>query len=157
MKQNRKTPRFGEVYYMQFTGEGSEQRGWRPGMVYSNNVGNQYSPNIIALPFTSSLKKLDQPTHVVIPKEVLGLTKDSLVLCENPERMSKERIGEYVGEVPQPYLSEVAVAGNLASGSVSVLDYDSLISMWERASRLNTAAGPHVSAHPSMRRSRPAG
>ena len=158
MNQNRRAPKFGEVYFMQFTGEGSEQRGWRPGMVFSNNVGNQHSPNIIALPFTTSLKKLGQPTHVVIPKEVLGLAKDSLVLCENPERMSKDRIGDYLGEVPQPYLSEVAVAGNLASSSVAFLDYDGLISMWERALKLNNGMqGIAPPSRPSMRRSRPAG
>ena len=157
MSQNRKAPKFGEVYYMHFTGEGSEQRGWRPGMVYSNNVGNQHSPNIIAIPFTTSLKKLGQPTHVVIPKEALGLEKDSLVLCENPERMSKDRIGEYIGEIPQPYLSEVAVAGNLASGSVAFLDYDGLISMWQRASKLNSGTQRAPAACPGARRYRAAG
>lgn len=160
MKQNQRAPRFGEVYFMQFTGEGSEQRGWRPGMVYSNNVGNQYSPNIIAIPFTTSMKKLGQPTHVVIPREALGLEKDSLVLCENPERMSKDRIGEYIGELPQPYLSEIAVAGSLASGSVAFLDYDRLISMWEHASKLNARTAEERygrCVRPAERRYKPAG
>lgn len=58
--QNHKerVPQIGEVYLMKFGGSGSEQSGWRPGVVFQNNMGNAYSPNIIALPLTSSLKKL---------------------------------------------------------------------------------------------------
>lgn len=52
-----RTPQIGEVYLMKFSGSGSEQVGWRPGLVFQNNVGNSFSPNIIALPLTSSIKK----------------------------------------------------------------------------------------------------
>lgn len=55
--QEEKYPRIGEVYNMYFNGTGSEQSGWRPGVVFQNNIGNSKSPNIIALPLTSSLKK----------------------------------------------------------------------------------------------------
>lgn len=90
--QNHKerVPQIGEVYLMKFGGSGSEQSGWRPGVVFQNNMGNAYSPNIIALPLTSSLKKTNQPTHVIIKAADSGLRRDSMVLCENPERMSKE-------------------------------------------------------------------
>ena len=71
--------RIGEVYLMKFDGTGNEQQGWRPGVVFQNNTGNQFSPNIIALPMTNSIKKKEQPTHVIIPAEV-GLNRDSMVL-----------------------------------------------------------------------------
>ena len=89
MKENRTTPKIGEVYMMNFGGTGNEQSGWRPGLVFQNNTGNVFSPNIIALPLTGSIKKTDQPTHVVVRAAETGLLKDSMVLCENPERMSK--------------------------------------------------------------------
>ena len=60
-------PRIGDVYMMRFSGSGNEQTGWRPGLVFQNNTGNYFSPNIIALPFTSSIKKSEQPTHVLVP------------------------------------------------------------------------------------------
>lgn len=91
MNANRQ-PQIGDVYLMQFGGSGSEQNGWRPGIVFQNNIGNAYSPNIIALPLTSQIKKANQPTHVVLPAKETGLRKDSMVLCENPERMSKDRL-----------------------------------------------------------------
>lgn len=62
-QRNGKTPQIGEVYLMKFSGSGSEQVGWRPGLVFQNNVGNSHSPNVIALPLTSSIKKTSQPTH----------------------------------------------------------------------------------------------
>ena len=93
-------PQIGDIYLMHFGGSGNEQRGWRPGLVFQNNLGNLHSPNIIALPLTSSIKKSNQPTHVVIPAEGTGLAKDSMVLCENPERMSKDRLGNYLTTIP---------------------------------------------------------
>lgn len=103
--QNNKerVPQIGEVYLMKFGGSGSEQSGWRPGVVFQNNMGNAYSPNIIALPLTSSLKKTNQPTHVIIKAADSGLRRDSMVLCENPERMSKERLGQYITTLPQQF------------------------------------------------------
>lgn len=137
---DRRIMKFGEVYYMQFSGTGSEQRGWRPGLVYSNNVGNEHSPNIIALPLTTAMKKLGQPTHVFLPSDVLGLGRDSLVLCENPERMSKERVGNFITSLPPPYLADIAIASLLASSAVAFLTEEQLIQMWKRAHGLNPPA-----------------
>ena len=137
-RPEKKFPRFGEVYYMRFEGEGSEQRGWRPGMVYSNNVGNKFSPNIIALPFITAVKKMHQPTHVLLPREVLGADRDSVVLCENPVCISKEKIGDYLGEVTDPYLALVAVAFTLASSCLSCLSEEELVAAWRASSRLNS-------------------
>ena len=104
---------------MRFGGSGSEQNGWRPGLVFQNNTGNRFSPNIIALPLTSSLKKASQPTHVLLPAEETGLPKDSMVLCENPERMSKEKLGRYLTTLPQSFMAKVAEASLLASSAIS--------------------------------------
>jgi mRNA interferase MazF len=87
--------RIGEIYMMEFTGTGCEQTGWRPGVVFQNNIGNTFSPNIIVLPLTTAIKKCSQPTHVLISSKDSGIRKDSIVLCENPQRMSKSRIGNY--------------------------------------------------------------
>jgi len=125
---------------MHFGGSGNEQRGWRPGLVFQNNLGNLHSPNIIALPLTSSIKKSNQPTHVVIPAEGTGLAKDSMVLCENPERMSKDRLGNYLTTIPAQYMSKVAIANLLASSAISFIDPDVLLSVWQKALALNATA-----------------
>ena len=133
-------PQIGDIYLMHFGGSGNEQRGWRPGLVFQNNLGNLHSPNIIALPLTSSIKKSNQPTHVVIPAEGTGLAKDSMVLCENPERMSKDSLGNYLTTIPAQYMSKVAIANLLASSAISFIDPDVLLSVWQKALALNATA-----------------
>lgn len=138
MKENRTTPKIGEVYMMNFGGTGNEQGGWRPGLVFQNNTGNVFSPNIIALPLTSSIKKTDQPTHVVVRAAETGLLKDSMVLCENPERMSKRRIGRYITTLPDDIMSRVAVGNLLASSAISFIKPEVLNNLWQQATSLNT-------------------
>jgi len=136
-RNGERIPQIGEVYMMKFTGSGNEQNGWRPGLVFQNNVGNSYSPNIIALPLTSSIKKANQPTHVVVSAENSGLIKDSMVLCENPERMSKTNIGRYITTLSDEYMKLIAEANILASCAIAYLDVDMLRIIWEKAVALN--------------------
>lgn len=139
MNANRQ-PQIGDVYLMRFGGSGSEQNGWRPGIVFQNNIGNAYSPNIIALPLTSQIKKANQPTHVVLPAKGTGLRKDSMVLCENPERMSKDRLGDYLTTIPAKYMAEIAAANILASAAIAYIDPDVLLSLWQKAISLNATS-----------------
>ena len=137
MRSNVGQYRIGEVYLMYFEGEGSEQRGWRPGLVFQNNTGNFFSPNIIALPLTSSLKKSSQPTHVVVLSSNTGLKVDSMVLCENPKCMSKNRIGNYITTLSNEYMAEIAEAFILATSAISFLAPEKLVPLYKRAILLN--------------------
>lgn len=132
-------PKIGEVYNMLFSGTGCEQNGWRPGIVFQNNSGNKYSPNLIALPLTSSLKHLHLPTHVFIKSSDTGLLRDSVVLCENPERISKERIGKYITTLSDEYMQKIAVASLIATSAISFIDLDTLISTWKQSVKINSA------------------
>lgn len=138
-QSKKNTYRIGEVYYMKFEGSGSERNGWRPGLVFQNNVGNAHSPNIIALSITSAQKKLFQPTHVFVKASDSGLRLDSVVQCENPERMSKARIGAYITTLPESYMKQIAAASLLATSAISYLDMEFLISVWKKAVALNSA------------------
>lgn len=130
-------PQIGEIYLMRFDGCGSEQTGLRPGLVFQNNVGNVYSPNIIALPISGSVKKMGQPTHVLLRAEETGLRMDSIVLCENPERMSKERIGRFITKLSDVDMKRVTEANLLATSAISFLDIESLLRVWYAAVELN--------------------
>ena len=132
-----KTPRIGDVYFVQFTGTNNEQKGWRPGLVLQNNIGNKHSPNLIVLPLTSCIKKTSQPTHVVLPAYNTGLARDSMVLCENPCCISKEKLGEYITTIPYVYMAQVAVAHLLATSAISFVTPEALLSVWARASEMN--------------------
>lgn len=127
----------GDVFMMNFTGVGSEQTGWRPGLVFQNNVGNRHSPCVIALPLTSSIKKKRQPTHVLIRAAENGLAKDSMVLCENPQRMSKDSFGKYITRLDADQMREIACASLLATSAICFIPQDELIGIRERAAALN--------------------
>lgn len=143
MRDNRQcnaSPVIGDVYLMKFEGSQNEQHGWRPGVVFQNNVGNAYSPNIIALPLTSSVKKASQPTHVIVLAADTGLQRDSMVLCENPEKMSKARVGRYLTHLPDIYMKKIAAANLLATSAIAFLDEEELYKAWQKAVQLNCRA-----------------
>ena len=72
-------PRIGEVYLIKFNGNQHIQNGVRPGVIFQNDVGNKCSPNVVAPPLTSVIKKAYMPTHVFIPASNSGLRKNSVV------------------------------------------------------------------------------
>lgn len=125
---------------MKFDGSGSEQSGWRPGVVFQNNIGNVHSPNIIALPLTSCIKKSSQPTHVVLDADSTGLLRDSMVLCENPERMSKNRLGKYITSLSEGHMKEIAKANLIATSAISFMSIDDLVTTWKSTVKLNSTA-----------------
>lgn len=137
MRSTKAAPKIGEVYLLRFEGSGSEQQGYRPALVVQNNVGNQYSPNVVVLPLTSQLRKISQPTHVFLPANKTGLSRDSIVLCENPKCICKEKLGVYLVTLPEVFMREIAAAYILSTSIISFLPYDKLCSLWERASALN--------------------
>lgn len=129
--------RIGEVYMMQFDGDGSEQRGWRPGIVFQNNLGNKFSPTIIALPLTTIIKKSSQPTHVLIKASKGGLRKDSMVLCENLRCLHKDKVGCYVTTLSDTTMCEVAKASMVATGALSFISLDVLLRLRNFVAQVN--------------------
>ena len=138
--KNERIPKIGDVYLMKFEGSASEQNGWRPGLVFQNNTGNAHSPNIIAIPLTGAVKKISQPTHVFLSAEDTGLRKDSMALCENPERLSKTKLGKYLITLPDDYMKKIAEASLLATSALAYLDLTVLMTVWKKAAELNAVS-----------------
>ena len=102
------TVKRGELYYADLSPVvGSEQGGVRPILVVQNNVGNRYSPTIIAAAITSQLGKAKLPTHSTLPAGEFGLPKDSVVLLEQIRTLDKRRLKEKIGELPLNLMSRV--------------------------------------------------
>lgn len=79
---------------------GSEQGGTRPVLIVQNDVGNMRSSCTIGIPFSSQLKKINQPTHTLIKKSCdTGLKTDSILLGEQMRAISKKRITKKIGSV----------------------------------------------------------
>ena len=61
------TVKRGEIYYADLSPVvGSEQGGIRPVLIVQNDVGNRYSPTVIAAAITSQKDKNRLPTHIEI-------------------------------------------------------------------------------------------
>ena len=129
-------PRLGDIYLMSFSGVGSEQKGVRPGIIFQNDIGNDRSPNVIALPLTTRIKNLAQPTHVLLPAEKYNLLADSLVLCENPQRMSKSRLLKYLGALEEEDIKSIAIGNILSSSAIALLSEEELLEVWKESKRI---------------------
>lgn len=129
-------PRLGDIYLMSFSGVGSEQKGVRPGIIFQNDIGNDRSPNVIALPLTTRIKNLTQPTHVLLPADKYNLLADSLVLCENPQRMSKLRLLKYLGALEEEDIKSIAIGNILSSSAIALLSEEELLDVWKESKRI---------------------
>ena len=130
----------GDVYMMDFQGAGNVQLGWRPGVVFQNNIGNFHSPNIIAIPLTSVIKKTHQPTHVILNTHLSGLDRTSMALCESPQCLPKERLGRYMTTLPACYMRELAIALLSATAALSYLSVEDLPVAHQKSLHLNPSA-----------------
>ena len=85
----------GDIYYADLSPVvGSEQGGIRPVLVIQNDIGNKYSPTVIAAAITSQINKAKMPTHIELAAKDYGLNKDSVILLEQIRTIDKRRLRE---------------------------------------------------------------
>jgi mRNA interferase MazF len=95
---------------------GSEQSGRRPVLVLQNPVVSQYSVTVVAIPFTTNLRRADLPSAVLIPEGSGGLRSTSVLLCHQIRVLDRTRLLELVGTLPPSHLTEVERAVLLTLG-----------------------------------------
>ena len=92
----------GDIYYADLSPVvGSEQGGLRPVLIIQNDIGNRYSPTVIAAAITSKMGKSRLPTHIDIHADRVGLAKDSVVLLEQIRTLDKRRLKERMGHLDE--------------------------------------------------------
>lgn len=107
----------GDIYYADLSPVvGSEQGGVRPVLIIQNDVGNRYSPTVIAAAITSRLGKNKLPTHIDIYADRVGLAKDSVVLLEQVRTIDKQRLGEKMGHLDDATMTAVDDAMAISLG-----------------------------------------
>ena len=101
----------GDIYYADLSPVvGSEQGGLRPVLIIQNDIGNRYSPTVIAAAITSRMGKTRLPTHIDIYAEQVGLAKDSVVLLEQIRTLDKRRLKEKMGHLDESMMHAVNTA-----------------------------------------------
>ncbi|MFH1194136.1 MAG: type II toxin-antitoxin system PemK/MazF family toxin [bacterium] len=102
-----RTPLRGDVWSIDLNPvRGREQSGTRPAVVISaNGFNNSAADLVIVLPITS--KKKNIPLHVEVIPPQGGLKTISYIKCEDVRSVSKERLAEFLGIVPEAKMAEV--------------------------------------------------
>ena len=107
----------GDIYYADLSPViGSEQGGLRPVLIVQNDVGNRYSPTVIAAAITSKMSKTKLPTHIDIPGQNAGLSKDSVILLEQVRTIDKQRLKEKMGHLDKSTMNDVDNAIQVSFG-----------------------------------------
>ena len=107
----------GDIYYADLSPVvGSEQGGIRPVLIIQNDVGNKYSPTVIAAAITSQREKTKLPTHISVASGDCGLAKDSIVLLEQVRTIDKKRLKERMGTLNDTAMGMVDKALSVSFG-----------------------------------------
>jgi len=107
----------GDIFYADLSPVvGSEQGGLRPVLIVQNDVGNKYSPTVIAAAITSKLDKAKLPTHIDVYAEEFGLSKNSVVLLEQIRTLDKRRLREKMGHLDDVLMERVNDAITISFG-----------------------------------------
>lgn len=107
----------GDIFYADLSPVvGSEQGGVRPVLIVQNDVGNRYSPTVIAAAITSRQEKAKLPTHIPIEARGCGLQRDSVVLLEQIRTIDKQRLKEKMGAVDDISMDKINNAISISFG-----------------------------------------
>ena len=108
----------GDIYYADLSPVvGSEQGGVRPVLIVQNDVGNRYSPTVIAAAITSQTGKARLPTHIEVHTDS-GLAKSSIVLLEQIRTLDKRRLKDRMGHLDDETMTLVNDALSVSFGLV---------------------------------------
>ena len=95
----------GEIWYASLDPiKGSEQGGYRPMIILSGNLLNQYLPVVICCPLTTKIKNY-QGNLVLEPDEQNNLAETSEVLTFHIRSVSKDRLQKRIGRINQEQLT----------------------------------------------------
>jgi len=109
--------RRGDIFYADLSPViGSEQGGVRPVLIVQNDIGNRYSPTVIAAAITSQINKAKLPTHIEINGQEYGLLKDSVILLEQIRTIDKKRLREKIGHLDDELMFRVNEALGISFG-----------------------------------------
>ncbi len=107
----------GDIYYADLSPVvGSEQGGIRPVLIIQNDIGNKFSPTVIAAAITSKTDKSKLPTHIDVYAEKYGLARDSVILLEQIRTIDKRRLKEKMGHLDEDLMNRVNNAITVSFG-----------------------------------------
>lgn len=113
-------PRRGDVWLINWNpARGSEQAGFRPGLIIQNDIGNEKATTTIVAAISSSVRIY--PMNVKVDPPEGGLKKKSIVKTSQILTVDKKRLEKKLGYLKQVTMDRVdrAIRLSLALGSHS--------------------------------------
>jgi mRNA interferase MazF len=100
----------GEIWLAELNpARGSEQGGTHPVLVMQTNVINRFTTTILAIPFTTNLRRASLPSCVQVASGEGGLSSESVALCHQLRAIDKTRLTKKLGEVSETTLEKIEV------------------------------------------------
>jgi mRNA interferase MazF len=90
---------------------GSEQQGFRPVVIISGNLMNEYLNTIICCPLTTKIKNY-KGNIVLQPDNINKLKSPSEILTSHIRSVTKDRLVRKIGEIKNEDLAEIRTALN---------------------------------------------
>jgi len=98
-----------EIWYANLNpGKGSEQQGFRPVVIISGNLLNQYLQVVIACPLTTKIKNY-KGNIVLEPDNENGLAERSEIMVFHIRSISKDRLVKKIGKISEEQLKQLKV------------------------------------------------
>jgi mRNA interferase MazF len=102
------TAKRGDIWYAALNPTlGSEQAGRRPVLVIQNNSVNQFTSTVLAVPFTTNLRRAALPTCLRVSSGEGGLKTDSVLLCHQLRALDQSRLRDKLGEASEETIAAV--------------------------------------------------
>jgi mRNA interferase MazF len=98
----------GEVWLADLSpSRGAEQAGTRPVLIVQTDRANPTSPHTIIVPFTTKIRRVQLPSHVLIKAGQGGLKADSVLLCEQIRVIDTQRLIKRLSSLSPKKMREV--------------------------------------------------
>lgn len=126
--------KLGQIYWVNFKGEGNIQNGRRPAIIIQNNIGNKHSPTVLVIPLTTR-RKSKLPTHIFFKAGTYGLLRDSIAQCEGQRLILKEDLEEFIGCLDQTGLAMIAKGCLISTPLLNFLEENELSKLKEHTTK----------------------
>ncbi len=116
-------PKRGEIYLVNLPSKPKDIKN-RPALVVSLDIRNKLANDIIVVPLSTNLRP--SPTHILLQKDEGGLSKTSMVKCEQVTTIDKNLLirGPFAGKINNAKMKEIEKAIMIAIGiTIKVQDW----------------------------------
>ena len=97
----------GEIWYANLDlTEGSEQAGFRPVLIASGNLANEFAPVVLCCPITSKIKNY-KGNPILEPDGQNGLKQKSEVMVIHLRSLSKSRLKQKLGSIHPNHIEQI--------------------------------------------------